>query len=194
MKILSAMALVATLPLCLVAGAPRPFPSQITTSDGTVYRDTAKLKVYPDGILVSYRPEPYGFGVAKLKFRDLPEDMQKQYGYDARAAAEFEKQTAEAAEQYRTNLTTADSLSRYRQLVELHRLIGGAEAASYSVSLDGSGKVTAQAFTGTQPSMIVTNVGTPGPMMPPYGMMPPPGMVPPYGNMAAPGYAPQQAP
>jgi hypothetical protein len=193
MKILSLIMLLAFTLLSLAMAETR-FPTQITTTDGTVYRDTAKLKVYPDGLLVSYRPEPSGFGVAKLKFRELPEELQKQYGYDPKAAADFEKATAEAAEQYRTNLTNADSLGRYRQLLELHRLLGGAEAVSYSVSLDGNGKVSAQAFMETQPPMIVTNVGGPGYGGAPYGMMPPYGMGPPFGNPPMPGYGPQPAP
>ena len=70
----------AMLLICCVAGAQTDakFPSQITTSDGTLYKDAAKLRVYPDGILVSYQPVDGGIGVVKLKFRDLPEDLQNQ--------------------------------------------------------------------------------------------------------------------
>jgi hypothetical protein len=137
------------------------FPTQITTVDGTVYRDTARIRVYPDGILVSFQPEPYGIGFAKLKFRDLPESLQKQYGYDPRAAADFEKQEAQAADQLRAQWAVQDSISRYRQLAELHQMLAGNDATSYSVSLDANGKVQAQGFTGTAPSMTVTNVSVP---------------------------------
>jgi hypothetical protein len=153
----------ATLLFCCVAGAQTDarFPSQITTVDGTLYRDTVKLKIYPDGILVSYQPEPYGFGMAKLKFQDLPEGLQKQYGYDPKAAAEFEKQEAQATEQWRVQYAASDSLARYRQLAELHQALAGWDYASYTVSLDGNGKVQAQGFTGSAPSMSVTNVSMP---------------------------------
>jgi hypothetical protein len=125
------------------------------------YRDTVKVRVYPDGILVSYQPEPYGIGYAKLKFRDLPESLQKQYSYDPKAAAEFEKQEAQAADQFRAQLAVQDSLVRYRELAELHQMLAGYDATSYSVSLDANGKVQAQGFTGTAPSMTVTNVSMP---------------------------------
>ena len=155
--------LLAALAFCQVVGAQTNarFPSQITTADGTLYRDTVKLKVYPDGILVSYQPEPYGIGYARLKFRDLPESLQKQYGYDPKAAAEFEKQEAQATDQFRAQLAVQDSLVRYRELAELHRYLAGCDATSYSVSLDANGKVQAQGFTGTPPSMTVTNVTIP---------------------------------
>ena len=76
----------AALLICCVAGAQTDarFPSQITTSDGTLYKDAAKLRVDPDGILVSYQPVDRGIGLAKLKFRDLPEDLQKQYRSEER--------------------------------------------------------------------------------------------------------------
>jgi hypothetical protein len=153
----------APLLFCRVAGAQPDarFPSQITTTDGTLYRDTVKLKVYPDGILVSYQPEPYGIGLAKLKFRDLQDSLQKQYGYDPKAAAEFEKQEAQATDQWRAQLGADDSLTRYRELAVLHQSLAGWDATSYTVSLDANGKVQAQGFTGTPPSMSVTNVSMP---------------------------------
>jgi hypothetical protein len=162
MKIRSAITLL-TLAFCSVAGAQTStgFPSEITTVDGTVYRDTAKVRVYPDGLLVSYKPEPDGIGYAKLKFRDLPESLQRQYRYDAKAAADYEKQEAQAADQFRAQLAVQDSLVRYRQLAELHRFLAGYDAVSYSVTLDANGKVQAQGSTGTAPSMTVTNVTIP---------------------------------
>jgi hypothetical protein len=168
LKLLSAS--LATLLLCQGAEAQTDtrFPSQITTTDGTLYRDTVKLRVDPDGILVSYQPAPYGIGFAKLKFRNLPEELQKQYGYDAKGAAEFEKQQAQAAEQWRSQMVAADPVARYRELAELHQALAGADAVSYSVALDGNGKVTAQGVTGTAPSLSVTNVTMPAYVSVPY--------------------------
>lgn len=163
MKARTLIMFLAPLLFCRVAGAQPDarFPSQITTTDGTLYRDTVKLKVYPDGILVSYQPEPYGIGLAKLKFRDLQDSLQKQYGYDPKAAAEFEKQEAQATDQWRAQLGADDSLTRYRELAVLHQSLAGWDATSYTVSLDANGKVQAQGFTGTPPSMSVTNVSMP---------------------------------
>jgi len=163
MKVRSLVMLLAAPLICCVAGAQTDakFPSQITTSDGTLYKDAAKLRVDPDGILVSYQPVTGGLGLAKLKFRDLPEDLQKQYGYDPKTAAEFEKQEAQATDQWRAQIAANDALARYRTFAELHQALAGNDAASYTVSMDGSGKVSAQGVTGSAPSMTVTNVTSP---------------------------------
>src|ERR1039457_5826623 len=153
----------AALLICCVAGAQTDarFPSQITTSDGTLYKDAAKLRVDPDGILVSYQPVDRGIGLAKLKFRDLPEDLQKQYGYDPKSAVEYEKQQTQAAEQLRSQVAVSDALAQYRAIAVLHQALAGSDAASYTVSMDGSGKISAQGVTGSAPSLSVTNVSSP---------------------------------
>ena len=163
MKVRSLSIFPATLLICCVAGAQTDakFPSQITTSDGTLYKDAAKLRVYPDGILVSYQPVDGGIGLAKLKFRDLPEDLQKQYGYDPKSAVEYEKQQTQAAEQLRSQVAVSDALAQYRAIAVLHQALAGSDAASYTVSMDGSGKISAQGVTGSAPSLSVTNVSSP---------------------------------
>jgi hypothetical protein len=134
------------------------FPTQVTTRDGTVYKVVDKLNVYPDGLLVSYEPVAGGIGFAKLKFRNLPDDLQKRYGYDEKQAADFETRQAQA-----TNLVSAWSaqdlaIMRYRNLAELNRSLAGDQAVSYSVSLGPDGKVSAQGFTGAAPTQTITNV------------------------------------
>ena len=163
MKVRSSSMFLATLLICCIAGAETDakFPSQITTSDGRLYKDAVKLRVDPDGILVSYQPVDRGIGLAKLKFRDLPEDLQRQYGYDSKSAAEYEKQQAQAAEQLRSQAAVSDAVARYRAIAVLHQALAGSEAASYTVSMDSSGKVSAQGVTGSAPSMSVTNVTSP---------------------------------
>ena len=153
-----------------VAGAQTEarFPSQITTSDGTLYKDVAKQRVDPDGILVSYQPGPGGLGLAKLKFRELPEDLQKQYGYDPKSAGEFEKQQVQVTEEWRAHMAASDAYSRYRALAELHWALAGNDAVTYTLSMDGSGKLSAQGVTGTPPSQTVTNVSMPAFLAWPY--------------------------
>src|SRR5215831_9445451 len=67
-------------------------PTQITTSDGRTYQNVSVQRVDPDGLLVNYQPQPAGFGVAKLKFRNLPDSVREQYKYDADRANAFEQQ------------------------------------------------------------------------------------------------------
>ncbi|HVM47514.1 MAG TPA: hypothetical protein VMU04_05770 [Candidatus Acidoferrum sp.] len=183
MRTKSVVTLLPALLFCGIATAQTnaEFPSRIRTSDGKVYLDTVKLNVYPDGILVSFRPAPGGVGLARLKFKDLPEQLQKQYGYDPKAAADFEKQEAQAAAEWREKAAAGDPVARYRRLAELHQVLGGYQPSSYAVSLDPDGKVSAQAFTGTQPSMMVPNAGPPGYLNAPYGNAPAPESAPPPG-------------
>lgn len=167
MKVQSITMLLAVLLSCATAGAVS-FPSQITTRDGRVYNETSKLRVDPDGILVSYQPESRGFGLAKLKFADLPDDLQKQYNYDPKAAADFEKQQADANREWRSQATANDVFAHYQALAELNRSLAGDGAVTYSISIDGGGKVSVNGTTGNPHSITVTNVSIPTFLSVPY--------------------------
>ncbi len=166
MKVRNSIVYPVALLLCCAAGAQAEasFPSQITTSDGTTYQQVAKVRVDPDGILVNYEPTTGGIGLAKLKFRNLPEDLQKQYGYDPKAAADYEKAEAQATEQWRSQEAASDAIARYRTLAELHQALAGNDMGSYTVSLDSNGKVSAQGVTSTPPPVSVPESGPPAPV------------------------------
>jgi|ERR1051325_2618205 hypothetical protein len=123
-------------------------PTQITTSDGRTYNHASVLRAEPDGIVISFQPEPAGIGMAKLKYRNLPDSLRSQYSYDADKASAFETQQAQAAAQQRAQFAAADSLRQFRQLAELNRSLAGDFYSSYSIFLDGNGKVTGHGFTG----------------------------------------------
>lgn len=73
-------------------------PSKIITTDGITYNAPRLARVEPDGLLVEFRPEAGGTGWAKLKFARLPEALQKQFGYDPRKAADYEREQKLAME------------------------------------------------------------------------------------------------
>ena len=77
--------------LCLVAGCIAAVASDIVTRDGQTDKNAQAQKIEPDGITVSYTPTGGGFGVAKLRFSNLPEDCQRQFGYDAPAADAYQE-------------------------------------------------------------------------------------------------------
>jgi hypothetical protein len=62
---------------------------ELTTLDGTVFTNAKVEKAEPDGIQISYKAERGGFGMATLKFRDLPGDVQKAFAYDPQAETGF---------------------------------------------------------------------------------------------------------
>jgi len=163
-RILSIL-LPAALMLSTVAAEPTEsrLPSQITMRDGRILQQVAQLRVYPDGILVSYEPAAGGLGFAKLKFRDLPEDIQKQYGYDEKVAAEYEAQQGKANVVLLSRGAEEDAIIRFRNLAEMNRSLAGDEALSYSVTLDSNGKVTARGHNRTTPAQTITNVSAPTP-------------------------------
>ncbi|HEV2392713.1 MAG TPA: tetratricopeptide repeat protein [Verrucomicrobiae bacterium] len=62
------------------------FLPRVRTRDGRTYTCARVQKIEPDGITVSYVPQKGAVGVAKLKFKNLPADVQERYGYDPTAA------------------------------------------------------------------------------------------------------------
>ncbi len=77
---------------CTLA-AVSSFGTEITTRDGTTYHNAKITAVDVDGIHVMHSN-----GVARLRFEDLPDALQKQYHYDAAKAAATQ---AAAAQQQR---------------------------------------------------------------------------------------------
>jgi len=122
-------------------------PTQITTNNGRTYRQVSILDVEPDGLVVSYQPEAGGLGMATLKFRDLPDSLRNRYGYNEQAASQYEAQQAQATAQWRAQQSAPSPFERYRNLAELNRALGGDAFASYSVSLDSNGKLSAEGVT-----------------------------------------------
>jgi hypothetical protein len=121
---------------------------QVTTTDGRIYRNVTVLRSDPDGLLINYEAEQPGVALAKIKFRNLPDSLRKQYNYEEQKATEFETQQAQANAQWRTQSETESPFQRYRAFAELNRSLAGDGYISYSLSMDANGKLTAQGFTG----------------------------------------------
>ena len=81
MKILTTMLLLAAMPA---------LADTITTISGTTYSDATVTKTTPAAISIVHST-----GMAKIPFKDLPAATQKNYGYDAAKAAEYEAQEAQ---------------------------------------------------------------------------------------------------
>jgi len=67
------------------------FGLDITTRTGTTFRKCEVVKVEPDGIRISHDG-----GAAKIAFEELPDALQRQYGFDAAKAAAYRKTIADA--------------------------------------------------------------------------------------------------
>jgi len=77
--------------LVLLLAATSSFAADITTRDGTTYHNVEVTGVDADGICVMHSN-----GVAKLRFEELPEPLQKQYHYDAAKVRAYRKQVEDA--------------------------------------------------------------------------------------------------
>ena len=67
------------------------FGLDITTRSGTAYRKCDVVKVEPDGIRISHDG-----GAAKISFEELPDALQRQYGFDPAKVAAYRKGIADA--------------------------------------------------------------------------------------------------
>ena len=173
MKIQNAKSVLPALFLTCVAAAAQTsskLPPQITTLDGKTYHGVAEQPdaVYPDGIVVNYQPEargqpvPGGIANAKLKFSNLPDEVQKLYPHEPKAAADYESQQAQATSQWlQARATEERAITRYRNLAELHRSLAGDADASYSVAMDSKGRVSAQGYVRPVPAQTITSVSIP---------------------------------
>jgi TPR repeat protein len=74
------------------AVAKGTFIKKLVTLDGQAFNYARVMKAEPDGILITYKTDEGGFGMAKLEFKRLPGDIQKACGYDAQAEAAFATQ------------------------------------------------------------------------------------------------------
>jgi hypothetical protein len=72
----------------------RTLPDRIITLDGKTYEKVILDKVEADGLLVLFSPVEGGSGTAKLKFRNLPAELQERYGYDADRSTDYEAEQA----------------------------------------------------------------------------------------------------
>jgi len=140
-------------------------PMQITTTDGKTYHNATVIRSDPDGLLVSFEPERPGFGMAKVKFRNLPDDMRNRYKYDADKASAYEADQAKATAEWRSREPGRAASQQYRNMAETIRSVAGDAYTAYWISLDANGKAVAHGYTGNVPPDFLGNI-------PPYYWFP----------------------
>ena len=80
-----------TIAILIALACARLSAEDFTTVEGKKYEGVTISRVEPDGLMVVTDS-----GIAKIPFLLLPEDVQKKYGYDPKAAAEFSAGVAKA--------------------------------------------------------------------------------------------------
>jgi len=74
------------LTLALFSAAPLLSAADLATLDGKVFKDYTVTKVEPDGLSIRHAE-----GMAKIPFHRLPEEMQKEHGYDPFHAYDYDQ-------------------------------------------------------------------------------------------------------
>jgi len=87
---------------------PQIAGGQIITREGVAYKGVVVQKIIPDGLVISYAQADGGLGFTKLKFKDLSDGLQQQFGYNPTNAAAFEKQQNQAERQWQSQWKADD--------------------------------------------------------------------------------------
>ena len=91
---------------------------EIITRKGVAYKGVVVQKIAPDGLVIAYSQTNGGLGIAKLKFKDLPDDLQQQFGYNSTNAAAFETEQKQAEGQWRAKWIADDQKAQSKRQEE----------------------------------------------------------------------------
>ncbi len=152
-------ALTFALSLLLVAAAHAdPKPLTITTKSGRTFFNCTVTRVYPDGVGFTHRD-----GVIRIAFKDLPDNLKKEYRYDPAKEAAYAKEQA-AKRQEEQKRARLHEIMMEEQLAEAKMAeasyLAAATRAPVPLSPDSSSGMTTQVFT--TPSWVGSPItGTP---------------------------------
>jgi hypothetical protein len=80
-----------TLALLILCFASVVLADDFKTIGGKEYKNAKVSRVEPDGIVITFSG-----GIVKIPFTELSAEIQKKYGYDPKAAEDFQQQTYQA--------------------------------------------------------------------------------------------------
>ncbi len=103
----------------------------LTTNDGTTYKNVSISSVTPVGFDICYTPEKGGLSIREVLFTDLPEKWRKEYHYSPEAAAEFTKKVDDLKK-----LKAEEMKKRYQQWVANQEEEDNLHAAIYAGRLN----------------------------------------------------------
>jgi len=94
-------------------------PDTLTTEQGRTYNSVRLLSTDPDGLVIEYKPQAGGLGMAKVKFRNLPESLRQEFNYNEGAAADFEAARGQALAEWRERQQSLEKQGVVREEREL---------------------------------------------------------------------------
>jgi len=137
--------ILATLLVTAFTGLAFAQNSSLTTTDGKTYTHISDVRADPDGLYLEYTTPGGGLGGAKVKFTKLSLDLQKQYGYNADAAKQYESDSAKGTLAFMTwasqrdearqkAASDRDARALQEETLATQRLIAAAKLAQASQS------------------------------------------------------------
>lgn len=90
----------------------------LSTMDGVTYDNITAKRADPDGLYIEYTPAGGGIGMSKIKFSRLSADQQKQFGYDATKARDYENREAKAMDDWRQDLIRQEQVAKTERQAE----------------------------------------------------------------------------
>jgi len=91
---------------------------EIITRKGVAYKSVVVQKVVPDGLVIGYTMTDGGMGIAKLKYADLSDNLQQQFGYNPTNAAAFDKEQKQAEGEWRAKWIADDEKAKSKRQEE----------------------------------------------------------------------------
>jgi len=123
------------LVLFIIAAIAFPiYARDIKTTSGKVYKDVKISSVTPIGFDISYTKADGTFVIRELFFKDLPDDIKKEFKYDPAKAEAFQKKVntiqqqhaKDLAEEHKRELKAIEATDKntehYRSIVYSHRM------------------------------------------------------------------------
>ena len=120
------------LPLVLLWTAAPLHAEDLTTLDGKVYKDYTVTKVEPDGLSIRHAE-----GTAKVPFHRLPDEVQRQHGYDPFHAYDYDQEEArkEREAEARKDATVREQREAMEKQVKADKFTKAVSAAAKRVQL-----------------------------------------------------------
>jgi hypothetical protein len=111
--------IIVTIGLCVVyCGHAVGQTNQIVTRFGDVYKNVTIERHDASGLTISYAMPGGGFGITKLAFANLPDDLQKKYNYDPQQAALYQAGEKQAAADWGAKM---DADEKYGAVIRAQR-------------------------------------------------------------------------
>lgn len=87
----------------------------LSTTDGATYDNITMKRADPDGLYIEYKLSGGGTGMSKVKFNRLSAEQQKQCGFDAGKAKDFESKVAKATDDLRQESTRLEQAAQVQR-------------------------------------------------------------------------------